>query len=288
MPWPGTVRTGPDLDAIRRRSAPGQDRRARAAARRSWAPRLARARPGTGAGCGRRRARRLRRRGLAAWLLASNGALVGSTPACGGRMRRRSGRLSGTGATTARWRDRLGPAATATALRAPGLASTGPGLGARRAAGGSMVSATAVSASDCRRRPRCADAPARRRARGHQGLDLGAEQRAGGSSIASTGTRQRKASSAPVTGETGAQRSDDDAVGGPGRIARRIDGARQPLAHAARVAVLLALDARHQRADALRQAVVEQRLERVARLVPLARLDGGDGNGDRRLRGRGA
>ena len=66
----------------------------------------------------------------------------------------------------------------------------------------------------------------------------------------------------------------DDAVGCPGRIARRIDGARQPLAHAAGVAVLLALDAGHQRADALRQAVLQQRLERAARLVPLARLDG--------------
>ena len=75
----------------------------------------------------------------------------------------------------------------------------------------------------------------------------------------------------------------DDAVGRPGRIAGGIDGARQPFAHAAGVAVLLALDAGHQRADARRQPVVEQRLQRLARLVPVARLDGADGDRDRRL-----
>ena len=75
-----------------------------------------------------------------------------------------------------------------------------------------------------------------------------------------------------------------DAVGGPGRIARSMHGARQPFAHAALVA-LLALDARHEGGDALRQAVVQQRLERGARLVVLARLDRGVGDRDRALTG---
>ena len=92
----------------------------------------------------------------------------------------------------------------------------------------------------------------------------------------STGARHWNASSAPRHRRDRRPAVGDDAVGGPGRIARSIDGARQPFAHAALVAVLLALDARHERGDALRQAVVQQRLERGARLVILARLDRGD------------
>ena len=104
-----------------------------------------------------------------------------------------------------------------------------------------------------------------------------------GASTASTGTRQRKASSAPRHRRDRRPAVRDDAIGGPGRVARGIDGPRQPLAHAAGVAVLLALDAGHQRGDALRQAALQQRLERGARLVPIARLDGRDGERDRPL-----
>ena len=64
-------------------------------------------------------------------------------------------------------------------------------------------------------------------------------------------------------------------------------GTGQPLAHAALVAQL-ALDARHEGGDALRQAVVQQRLERGARLVILACLDCGVGDRDRALAGVGA
>ena len=70
-------------------------------------------------------------------------------------------------------------------------------------------------------------------------------------------TGRRRARRSP--GDTGAPVIGDDAVGGPGRIARGVDGARQPFAHAAGVAVLLALDAGHQRAHARREPAVEER-----------------------------
>ena len=75
----------------------------------------------------------------------------------------------------------------------------------------------------------------------------------------------------------------DDAIGRPRGVAGGIGGAREPFAHTAGVAVLLAFDAGHQRAHAWREPVIDERLQRLARLVPVARVDGADGHCDLRL-----
>ena len=73
------------------------------------------------------------------------------------------------------------------------------------------------------------------------------------------------------------------AVGHPNRIASRIHATRQPFAHPTLLAVFSGFDARHQRCDALRQAIGEQWFESPARLVIHAGFDCRRSNRDRAL-----
>ena len=76
----------------------------------------------------------------------------------------------------------------------------------------------------------------------------------------------------------------DDAIGDPGRIARRAGGAGEPFAALAGRAVLGLFEIRHEEADPHGRPVRQQRLQRIARAVEFARFEGGPGDRQAALR----